>query len=302
MLRHVLPFFFEGIGLRMNTLKLTLFWVTLYIAAIFVLGLSDNVDRPIVNFASYFYLTVLIAFPLTIFFPSISKISPYVPMLVWAGIYMLILQVVDRTNSTETIEFSVIVLEVLLLELGIWLAHRLAIQISQAESFLEALALGAFPSRVRGIDQEQDQIKKEFARSRRYDRPLSLVVIESERVEESPSRELLKNIHDDLTHRFRSAKVGQIVDENTRQTDILMKDHKGRFVILCPETNQKSVAVLAERFARDVQEKTGLQIVWGKASFPEDALSFDDLLNKARERLVKQESVSAEQLTAIQIS
>jgi GGDEF domain-containing protein len=283
----------------MNKLKFTLFWATLYIAVVFIFGLSDNVDRPVINFASYFYLAVLVAFPVTLFFPSISNVSPYIPMLIWAGIYMVILQVIDRSASTDDIEFAVIVLEFLLLELGVWFAHRLAVQIGQAESIMDTLALGAFPSRARSVEQEHQQIKKEFARSRRYDRPLSLVVIEPEPEDTNATAELLKNIQDDLLHRFRSARVGQVLDEYTRQTDLILKDHRGRFVILCPETDHEIVALLAGRLARSVMERTGLSIRWGVASFPDDALSFDDLLEKAHDRLTHSMK-PVEQLTAVE--
>lgn len=282
----------------MHKLKFTLFWTTLHLAVVFILGLLDNVDRPIINFASYFYLTVLVAFPITLFFPSISNVSAYVPMLVWAGIYMVLLQVLDRSASTKAIEFGVVVLEFILLELCVWFAHRLATQIGQAESIMDTLALGAFPSRAHTIDQEHQQIKKEFARSRRYDRPLSLVVIEPEPEDAHAATELLRNLQDDLLHRFRSARVGQVIDEYTRQTDLILKDHRGRFVILCPETDHTIVALLAERLGKNVKERTGLNIRFGVASFPEDALSFDDLVEKAHDRLIHTVRTAAEQFVA----
>lgn len=283
----------------MNKLKSTLFWTTIHLATVFILGLLDNMDRPIINFASYFYLTVLVAFPITLFFPSISKVSPYVPLVAWAGIYMVLLQVLDRSTSTKAIEFGVVILEFILLELCVWFAHRLATQIGQAESLMDTLALGAFPSRAHTIEQEHQQIKKEFARSRRYDRPLSLVVIEPEPEESHTATELLRNIQDDLLHRFRSARVGQVIDEYTRQTDLILKDHRGRFVILCPETNDQIVALLAERLARSVKERTGLSIRHGVASFPDDALSFDDLVEKAYDRLAHPIKTAAEQFATV---
>jgi hypothetical protein len=282
----------------MNKLKLTLFWTTLYLAVIFIFGLADNVNRPIINFASYFYIAVLVAFPVTLFFPSISKAPLYIPMLIWGAIYMVILRVVDRSASTQSVEYAVIVLEFILLELGVWLAYRLAAQISQAESFLEALALGAFPSRARGMEQEQPRIKMEFSRSRRYDRPLSLIVMESDPRDDGSTRELLKNIQDDLLHSFKSARLGQIIDEYTRQTDLILKDYRGRFVILCPETNNQNVLVLAERLAQMVRERTDLHILWAVASFPIDALSFEDLVQHATKQLNGSASVPGQQLAA----
>lgn len=283
----------------MNNLKLSLLWTVLYLAAIFVLGLMDNIDRPIINFASYFYLSVLVAFPVTVFFPFISRASPFVPLLVWVGIYLVVLEVVDREPSTKSIEFTVIVLEFILLELGVWLAYRLAVQISQAESVLDALALGAFPSRVHNIDQEQQRIKIEFSRSRRYLRPLSLVVIESGKEDEKTARELIKSVQHDLSLRFRNARVCQIIDDRIRQTDLLLRDYGSRFVILCSETDGKSAVLLAERISNDVKARTDLPVLWGVASYPDDAITFDDLLLKASQQLTYPDSAHEEQTVSV---
>ena len=92
---------------------------------------------------------------------------------------MVLLQIIDRTYSANPVSFPVIVLEFMLLEVGVWFAHQLALQISHAESVMDALALSAFPNRAHDIDAENQRIKIELTRSRRYHRPLSLVVIES---------------------------------------------------------------------------------------------------------------------------
>ncbi|MBK7454016.1 MAG: hypothetical protein IPJ46_09975 [Anaerolineales bacterium] len=42
--------------------------------------------------------------------------------------------------------------------------------------------------------------------------------------------------------------------------------------------------LLAGRIARVVEERTGLQVNYGCASFPDEALTFDDLLDMARNR------------------
>jgi hypothetical protein len=49
--------------------------------------------------------------------------------------------------------------------------------------------------------------------------------------------------------------------------------------------------MLGERISQAVEERTDLHILWGVAAFPEEALTFDDLLHKARERLAR--SISA---------
>ena len=278
----------------MTNLKRSFFWAAIYLALIFVFGQSDYAGRPIINFASYFYLAVIVAVPVTLFFPSISRVSVYVPLLVWAGVYLVLLQIINRNYSANQGELPVIVLEFLLLEGGVWFAHQLALQISHAESVMDALALSAFPNRANDIDSENQRIKIELTRSRRYHRPLSLVVIESESEDEKTTREMLKSIQHDLLNRFTSARVGQIIDDRIRQTDLVLRDRRGRFIILCPETDLENASLLAGRIAQAVKERTSLKVLWGAAAFPEEALTFDDLLQKARERLIDSIQVTNE--------
>lgn len=283
----------------MTNLKRSFFWSGIYLAVIFVLAQTDYSGRPIINFASYFYLSVMIVVPVTLFFPSISRMSAYVPLLVWAGFYLVLLQTVDRSLSAVDGEFSVIVLEFILLEIGVWFSHQLAVQISQAESVMDALALSAFPNRVHDIDDEDKRIKIELTRSRRYRRPLSLMVIETEEENEKVSKETLKTIQQDLIHRFSSARVGQIIDDHVRQTDFVLRDRQGRFVVVCPETYLDGVTLLAARIEQTVKARTSLVIRWGAAAFPDEALTFDDLLQKAKTRMVKLVPLKSEDVSMV---
>jgi len=276
----------------MRYLKRSLLGLASYLAIIFILAQADYIGRPIINFASYFYLAVMISIPSTLFFPFSSKIPSYVILGLWAGIYLVMLEVIDRSVSTEMLELPVIILEFLLLEIGIWVAHQIAIQISHTESIIDTLALSTFPNYAKDIDSESERIKTELTRSRRYHRPLSLIVILSETNDENLSRELLKSIQQDLVSHFTFARVGQIIDDRVRQTDAVMRDHGGRFVILCPETDLDSATILAIRIAKEVKNRMDLMVRWGVATFPDEALTFDDLLQKARTR-----SAEAEQTT-----
>lgn len=278
----------------MTNLKRSFFWAAFYLAVVFVLGQADYSGRPIINFASYFYLVAIVAIPATLFFPGISRAPLIVPLAVWGGVYMVVMTMIDRSLSIEKLEYPVIILEFILLETGVWFTHDLAKQIGHAESIMDALALSAFPNSAQDIDLESKRIKIELTRSRRYHRPLSLVIIEPE-VDEKAAREMLKSVQHDLMNRFTSARIGQIIDDRIRQTDLTLKDHQGRFVILCPETDLASAIMLGRRITQAVEERTDFHVLWGSATFPEEALTFEDLLLKARERLARSIPVIEEQ-------
>jgi GGDEF domain-containing protein len=284
----------------MTNLKRSFFGAAVFLAVIFVLGQADYADRPLINFANYFYLAVLVAMPLTLFFPRISRISVYAPLLFWAVVYIVLLQLIDRNYSANKGELPVIALEFMMLEVGVWFAHQLATQISHAESIMDALALSAFPNRARDIDSESQRIKIELTRSRRYHRPLSVVMIQSESDEAELTREAFKNIQHDLMSRFTSARVGQIIDDRVRQTDLVLRDYQGRFFVLCPETDLSNATLLAKRISQAIKERTNLRVLWGVAAFPEEALTFEDLLQKARQRLIDSTSLPNEVLSVVE--
>jgi hypothetical protein len=275
----------EGLDWTVTNLRRSFFLTALYLALIFVLGQTDYFGRPVINFASYFYMAVLIGMPLTLFFPSISRVNTFIPLAFWAVVYVALTLFINRSRTTTSSEFSVIALEFLLLEVGIWCAHHLAMQITHAESVMDELALGAFPHRAQEIDEGSERIKIEFTRSRRYHRPLSLVIMEVDWEEHKAGGAVIQSIQHDLTSRFAAARIGQIVDDGIRQTDLVLRDRTWRYIIICPETDLNSVALLTNRIVETVEEKTGHKVIWGAAAFPSEALTFDDLMQKARERM-----------------
>jgi GGDEF domain-containing protein len=250
---------------------------------VLVLGQLDRANTPIINFAAYFYLTAIFIVPVMIFVPSLHKVSVIVPMVFWGAVYFALLRIIDRSN-TGSMNVEVIVLEIVLLETGVWLSYQLAVAIEGSESLMDILAQGTFPHRAIELDVASEQIKNEFARSRRFHRPLSLVVVHAFPKDEEVVREMLKSLQRDVLTRLSNARIGQAVGEAIRQTDLLIRDHIGRYIVLCPETNMESIVFLAERISQIVEERTGLQVNCGIASFPDEALTFEDLLSMARDR------------------
>jgi GGDEF domain-containing protein len=268
----------------MSNLKNSIFWIAFYLTCIVVLAQFDYDDQPIIDFAKYFYLMAIVVIPATIFFPSISKAHVAIPMAAWGAIYVITLQVLDRSASSDG-AFGTVILEFVLIEAGAWLGYQLAYGISHAESVMDAMALTAFPNRTVDLQEASKQIKTEFTRSRRFHRPLSLLVLQVASDNHLNIKELIANIQHDLWNRFSFARVGQVIDEQVRQTDMVFRDRSNRFVILCPETDRDNVQNLAIRIVEEIERRAGVHFIWGTADFPGDAINFDDLLDVAVSRM-----------------
>jgi GGDEF domain-containing protein len=266
-----------------TNLKKSFFWIAFYLLIVLVLAQLDRSDTPIINFAAYFYLTAFFIVPVMVFVPSLHKVSVVVPMIFWGAIYFGLSQIVNRAY-TGSMDVEVIVLEIVILEAGVWLSYQLAVGIARSESLMDVLAQGTFPHRAVELDTASEQIKIEFSRSRRYHRQLSLLVVHSLPKDEEVVRDMLKSLQRDVLTRLSNAQIGQAIGEVIRQTDLLIRDQIGRFVVLCPETDLESAVFLSERICQIVEGRTGLHVNCGVASFPDEALTFEDLLHTARDR------------------
>jgi len=189
----------------MSSLKQSVFWLSFYIGVVFILAQFDYVDSPIIDFAKYFYFMVMVAVPATIFFPFTSRMTVLVPAIVWGSIYLVMLQVLDRTVSAPNSTFPIILLEFILVEIGVWLAFQLANGISHAESVMDAMALSVFPNRTQTIQEASQQIKTEITRSRRYHRPLSLLVMQTDPSDHVAIEQMITKIQHELSNRFSFA-------------------------------------------------------------------------------------------------
>jgi diguanylate cyclase (GGDEF)-like protein len=103
----------------------------------------------------------------------------------------------------------------------------------------------------------------ELQRSRRYERPLSCVVLGIDGFAE------INEQHDDSVGDELLEYVGQIVVKDIRQFDLVGKYHADEFVCLLPETNRDAAREVAERLL----EKLGRRTVSTRAGLIEITLS-----------------------------
>lgn len=279
----------------MSSLKQSIFWLAAYLGAVFVLAQFDYTDSPIIDFAKYFYFMVMVSVPATIFFPYTARVNAFVPVVVWASVYFVIFQVMDRTASAPNTTLAIVLLEFGLVALGVWLAYQLANGIRHAESIIDSMALSTFPNRTQSIAEASKQIRVEITRSRRYHRPLSMIVLQPDISAGLSFDKMMLNIQHDIWNRFSFARIGQVIDETIRQTDMVFRDPGNRFIILCPETDYGNAQTLAHRVGNMIREKMNIEVSWGAAAFPDDALNFDDLMDAALARLVHPSKVFEEE-------
>ncbi len=195
-------------------------------------------------------------------------------MLVWAFYWRFL------PNPRNLQELGV---QFLLIEIGAGLSYSIGQNIAQVDRLLEGLSSRTYPNRTLNVDAARDRISAELTRSRRYNRPLSVLVLEFSEIKERDQKAEL--VQKDLLKRFTFAKIGQLLGDYARQTDLILDDRSEHFIIVCPETDYQAISVLADRIRTAIKEQLNTWIKWGTASFPNEALTFDDLIKTAHSRI-----------------
>ncbi len=270
----------------MSELKISITVLISYIMAILGIANIERFQEGIINFSpEFFILIAVVVFSELIITSSLLragvKLSYYAIIAFWLLVYVLLWIFYFKNSRPVEVE----IIQILLVLLASVLAFDVNRRIGQLDTTLDGLSSNAYPNRAREIQEARDIISAEITRSRRYHHPLSVLTIRLGKPENRDIRKSLEPIATDILERFAVAKTSQILSDLARSTDLVLLDKGDQFVILCPETNPNNVSILAGRIAAAVEGSLKTSIEWGTASFPDEALTFDDLLQTAQSRL-----------------
>ena len=266
----------------MSNLKNSVIALFLFFSIVLSIAQVEYFETNILNFQAAFFIMLVVVTLLGIWGPSRIKMSMYSYMGAWIIIYIFVWAVywrflpILRTVEELTVQF-------LLIEISAALSHNVGTQINNVNAILSEVANGAYPNRTIDFKMASNAINTEMTRSRRYSRPLSVLVFQL--VQAPHEDKNVQGIERDLSSHFLAAKVGRIINSHARQTDLIMRDYGYRFVVLCPETNAEAANTLVRRIYQSIEEDVGSEAAWSTASFPEEALSFDELYERALSRL-----------------
>lgn len=177
--------------------------------------------------------------------------------------------------------------EIVLLVLIVLASHRIAKAMREATNVIAHLtAVGSNEATI--IDPMTDpRVKREMTRSRRYQRPLSVVLLEpAQQSVQGAWPELLDEARDEFTKRYLTSKMYSHIGRHLRFVDLMFEDvERGGFLLLCPEARSEEIERQVLRIRRTTFSATGVELNAGWASFPEGAVTLEELINVAKAHL-----------------
>ncbi len=258
---------------------------------VIVMGIFLNIERldiggqlDVIDIQTFVYLLVGGAVLVTLWLPEFWRPSDSVWVAIWMGVYLILKIGVFRSRPFGGGIYTYLTItELSMLAVVILSAYRVAKDIFDYEETVATVTLGDVSERVKKLSQAGEEISKEFARSRRHDSPLSVIVLKiNEEDLEFNLHRTAEEILRGMMKRYTSNKLIRKLDQSLRRSDLVIEQPEdGTIVVLLPETSKDGSAVLAERIQNAAHEELGIEVACGFASFPRDALTFEELVNQA---------------------
>jgi two-component system chemotaxis family response regulator WspR len=126
-----------------------------------------------------------------------------------------------------------------------------------------------------------ERLDSEFSRAKRYGRPLSLIMADIDN---------FKTFNESHGHLYGDEvlrKVAQTIEGAKRGADTVARYGGEEFAIVLPEVSRPMALDIANRHLQTVLSKTQISMSFGVATYPEDAQSSTELVDKADRALLK---------------
>ncbi len=272
----------------MTSLRRFIVFLITALTIIFNLERLDIGQANLVDIQSFVYGLVFAAAILMVAVPFFQRLPVYTSIAIWIVVYFALrLLVFTHRPIVGGMYTYLTITELALLSITVLLTHVMTFYLKELEKVVEDVSFPPTSQRVQNLEEASEAVKTEFIRSRRYDRPLSVLVIELTSGIVRPSLErVVRELQQSMIDRYLTASLARVITKEARRTDVIIKHERNdRMILLCPETPPEHLNVVKNRITTVAQRDLGLELSIGGASFPCEALTFEDLLKIAESNI-----------------
>jgi GGDEF domain-containing protein len=254
------------------------FFVAILVVWLFVFYNIERLSEPI-NITRVAYTLVPFMAVLTILIPRLRKV-PLGVLLVGPIPIVLVLRAWLR-YGVWGMYIPLTVTEICVIALTTILARWVGNGMSEFENAIANITIGQVGRLPEPFSTGQGEMYREVRRARHHQRPLTLVAIgvKEESVQVALDR-MVQEVQRAMMKQYVLSGVSKTLCNELADYNIIAQrnDH---FLALLPEVTPEKLTDLIERLHKAVSERVGVTLQIGTASFPEDAVTFESLVEKA---------------------
>jgi len=254
------------------------FIVAALVVWLFLFYNIERLSEPI-NLSSVGYTFVPLMAVLTLLVPRLRKVPLAMLLVVPIPIFLMFKAWVGRPIWGTAIPLTVT--EICVIALTTILARWTSNGLSEFESAIAHITIGQVGKLPEPFSTGQGEMYREVRRARHHQRPLALMAIgvEEETIQVALDR-MVQEVQQAMMKQYVLSDVARTLCDELEDYNIIAQ-RNNNFLALLPEVTPDKVTELIERLRRAVSEQVGVTLRIGTASFPEDAVTFESLVEKA---------------------
>ena len=268
----------------MRKLQDSILSLLIHIIILFNIERLDINVPDVINLETMIYVLTVAAIILILSIKQLAMLRQPVLMTIAATVFFIV-KILSPRPLVGDIYTYLSFTELGLFLVAVFLAQNLAMNIKDLELNAQAFSF-ANVRKVKRVQEAYKEIEAEIYRSRRFRRPLSVVVMEQETKDlKTNIKNLTQNAQRAMLEQYFTVILAKELATQLRETDLLLENEKnGRLVILSPDTGVNEAETLIKRL-NELTESTEFSINFGAATFPDHALAFEQLLEHAEANL-----------------
>ncbi len=264
-------------------MKQTHYWLAGLIAWFFFFY---NIEKlfGVINIATFVYVMVFVYAVLLILVRPLQRLAFHWLLLLSLVPYFLLKVLSDRP-FIDGANLPLTVTEICAVLITIALVRQIVLGFGEVRQTLVDLTLGRLKHQAYPFDEGQGQIYHEIRRARRFKREAALLAISptNQSVKLSLNR-FIQEAQREIIDQYVDARIAELlVDELGDSGIIVQRDN--HFITLLPESDREDAIEVANRLKSIASESLGLKFEIGIATFPDEAVTFETLLESAEEKM-----------------
>jgi GGDEF domain-containing protein len=254
------------------------FHVAVLVMWLFIFYNIERLSEPI-NISSVAYTFVPAMAVLTMLVPHLRKVSVWWILVLPIPIFLTVKALLGYSVWGTAIPLTVT--EICAIALTTILAHWVSNGVCEFERAIAHITIGQVGKLPEPFSTGQVEMYREMRRARHHQRPLALMVvgIEEESIQVALDR-MVQEVQQAMMKQYVLSDVARMLCDELEDYNTIAQrnDH---FLALLPEVTSEQLTDLAGRLREAVSEQMGVTLQIGTASFPEDAVTFESLVEKA---------------------
>jgi hypothetical protein len=264
----------------MRKLQDSILSLLIHVVILFNIERLDLDARDVIDLDSIVYILTVVVMVLILSIKRLAGLRQPILLSLATGVFFIVKLLSNRPLIGDIYTYLSFT-ELGLFLVAVFLVQNVAINLKEFEQNAHTFSF-ANVRKVKRVQEAYKEIEAEIYRSRRFRRPLSVIVLEHDTKDlQTNVKKLSEEAQRAMMEQYFSVILAKELASQLRETDMLLENDKnGRLLILSPDTGVSESETLIKRLY-SLTKGSDFSIKFGAATFPEHALAFEHLLDHA---------------------